>query len=277
MAETQKDIEFHPESESSLFLEALRDFARTIANIWMWGSLALTDIEFRYRRTILGPFWIMGATLALVLSMGFVYAGVFDQAIETYLPYLTVGIVYWTFLSGTATEGCVIFVATASLIKSTAVDISTHLLRHVLTCFIILLHNLVAVVLVWLWFRWPLSLETFLVFPGIFIGLLFTTGLTLGLAMVCTRYRDVQQIVISVMQLAFFITPIFWVTTALRPGHEVLKFNPFYYMLEVVRGPLLGQPVALQTWLIAAALGVASFVIGTSVYAAFRHRLTYWL
>ena len=95
--------------------------------------------------------------------------------------------------------------------------------------------------------------------------------------MICTRYRDVQQILISFMQLIFFITPIFWVTTALRPGHNILKYNPFYYILEIVRAPLLGQTLPPETWLIAVMLGAASFIIGTVVYAAYRHRLTYWL
>ena len=164
MVQSQSDLDLRPETGQRYFAEALQDFAATIVNVWMWGSLALADIEFRYRRTILGPFWIMGGTLALVLSMGVVYSNVFHQAMDTYLPYLTIGIVYWGFLSGTLTEGCSTFVGSSSLIKSTAVDLSTHLLRHILRSFLVLLHNLVAVALIWLWFRWSLSLSSLMVF-----------------------------------------------------------------------------------------------------------------
>lgn len=273
----KSDIELRPDSKSGLFLEALYDFFSTLRNVWMWSSLAFADIEFRYRRTVLGPFWITGGSLSLVLSLGLVYSSVFGQKLETYLPYLSIGIVYWGFIAGTLTEGCMTFVSNSSLIKSTSIDLSTHMFRMILRSFIILVHNFVAVALVWFWFRWPITVDTLLVIPALFLGLTFTTGLTLCLAMVCTRYRDVQQIVIAVMQLIFFVTPVFWVATALRPGHQVLIYNPFYYILEIVRMPLLGKPPSFEIWAIATAIAAASLICGTSVYCAFRHRITYWL
>jgi ABC-type polysaccharide/polyol phosphate export permease len=56
-----------------------------------------------------------------------------------------------------------------------------------------------------------------------------------------------------------------------------LVLNPIAYMLAVVRDPILGRDVPLETWLIAIALVVASLVAGGLMYLRFRGRIAYWV
>jgi ABC-type polysaccharide/polyol phosphate export permease len=57
----------------------------------------------------------------------------------------------------------------------------------------------------------------------------------------------------------------------------VVLANPFHYLIDIVREPLLGEVPALATWLVAAAFTVLNLAIGIGLYARYRARLAYWL
>jgi ABC-type polysaccharide/polyol phosphate export permease len=48
-------------------------------------------------------------------------------------------------------------------------------------------------------------------------------------------------------------------------------------MLIIVRDPILGRPVEIQTWIIAIALVAASLTAGSLMYVRFRRRIAYWV
>src|ERR1700730_859523 len=72
----------------------------------IWSRLGWQEVRRRYRRTVFGPFW---ATLSLGIFIGaisIVWAPLFNADLRTYLPYLTAGMVSWSFVSSTIIEGC---------------------------------------------------------------------------------------------------------------------------------------------------------------------------
>ena len=67
-----------------------------------------------------------------------------------------------------------------------------------------------------------------------------TLAICLLLGAFCARFRDIGPIVGSVMQIAFFLTPVIWQPEQLGPSRWMLPLNPFFALLEIVRAPLLG-------------------------------------
>ena len=83
-------------------------------------------------------------------------------------------------------------------------------------------------------------------------------SMLLGIA--SARFRDVPQIVLSVVQIAMLLTPVFWLPgQRFAEGHPVLAFNPFYHLLQAVRAPLLGDPVSPQTYAVLVVMAVAGW------------------
>ena len=94
--------------------------------------------------------------------------------------------------------------------------------------------------------------------------------------MVSARFRDVPPIVASIVQVVFFITPIFWPAAALGEHRWLAQFNPLYAALDVMRAPLLGQPAEPYSWLILAIVTMLGCAGTFAFFARFRTRIAYW-
>ena len=82
----------------------------------MWSAMAMQDIRLRYRGSILGPFWLTISMVIMVAAMGLIYARMFNMEISRYLPFLTVGLVIWNFVSTVIIEGCQTFLSAHNII-----------------------------------------------------------------------------------------------------------------------------------------------------------------
>ena len=169
------------------------------------------------------------------------------------------------------------FVAGEGIIKQVSLPLSIHVYRMVWRNLIIFFHNIVIFGVVAIFFAiWP-GWVALLAIPGLAI-ISFNgvwAGLLLGL--VSTRFRDVPQIVTSIVQLAFFLTPILWKPELLPNRVIVVDFNPFYHLVELVRAPLLGQFPEISSWLAALAITLLGWIVTFGMYARYRWRIPYWL
>jgi ABC-type polysaccharide/polyol phosphate export permease len=253
-------------------LDSFLDFER-------WAILAWTDIRLRYRRTILGPWWATLSTGAMIASVGLVFGGLFGNDESKYLPFFAAGMIIWTFISSALLEGCGVFISAAGLIKSIPAPLVLHVYRMLGRQAVVLAHHLVLMVLLWAIFRWSLSWALLLAVPGLVLVSVALVGASLTLGILCARFRDIQPIVATLLQLLFLLTPIVWMPQTLRGGTArlLLGGNPLYDLIEVVRGPLLGETPPVQTWLIAISAAGLALGLGLAIYSWFRNRVPYWL
>src|SRR5579862_3469636 len=57
----------------------------------IWMMLAYQDIKLRYRRSVLGPFWLTLSMAITVYTMGYLYGHLFHIELKTYYPFLVAG------------------------------------------------------------------------------------------------------------------------------------------------------------------------------------------
>lgn len=248
-----------------------------ITQWWMWSSMAWQDIKQRYRGSTLGPFWLTISMAVMIASLGTLYSVLMKMDIHTYLPYLCLGLLFWTTLSTLTNDACSAFLSADGIILQSKIPFTVHAMRSIARNFIILAHNAVVGVIVLALFGVSQSTYSLLSIVGIL--LIFTNGfsMTLLLGLLCARFRDVSQIVASFMQVLFFVTPILWHPSALGNHQWVATYNPVYALIEVARGPLMGERPTPTVWAIA--LGITAFGLAFSflVFARFRGRIAYWL
>jgi ABC-type polysaccharide/polyol phosphate export permease len=96
--------------------------------------------------------------------------------------------------------------------------------------------------------------------------------------MICSRFRDVQQVIGSVLQISLFVTPIFFTADQLGPRFAaIMKLNPLFHYVEIVRAPLLGRAPAAISWAAVLLGTVVGWSFALWAYSRFRRRVPYWL
>jgi lipopolysaccharide transport system permease protein len=242
---------------------------------WALGWL---DIRLRYRGSMLGPFWLTISTGVMVGSLGLLYSTLFKIELHDYLPFLALSQVLWMFLAAVVSEACTTFTDAEGVIRSVRMPFFVFSMRALLRNVMVLGHNIVVIIVVFAIFSmWP-TWEALLAIPGLLIWVIDVLALTLLLGAFCARFRDIQPIVNSVMQIAFFMTPVIWKPNQLgASGIANLPFNPFFDLLEIVRGPILGSEVSGMTWLGAIVYSLALCGISWAFFVRARGRVTFWI
>jgi len=259
-------------------------FLRAVSDIWsgwqrytLWGTMGFQDIRQRYRRSVIGPFWLTISMGIMVGALGFLYGTIFKQEMHDYLPYLCAGFVIWGLISNLVLEGTGAFIVGEGLIKQLAAPLSVHVYRVAWSNLIIFFHNIWIFFIVALWYGknpgWVVLLSipalVVVVINGVWMGLLF--------GLLSARFRDIPQIVASVVQVMFFVTPIIWRPDMLPGRAFILDLNPFYYLVQLIRAPLLGHVPDARIWFGVLLITVAGWGVALLFYTVYRWRLAYWV
>ena len=257
---------------------ALADFAEGVAAWRMWGRLAWQEIKRRYRRTTIGPFWTSLSLGIFIGVLGVVWAGLWNQDPKTYLPFLCAGMVAWNFVQANINDGCLVFVTGEPFIKQQACPYSLLAYSMVWRNLILFGHNVVIFVAIAFYAPVNVNAATLLVIPGVILNILNAIWIATILGVVCARYRDVQQVVASVMQISMFVTPIFFTPEQLGPGfRRFVDVNLLYHFVDVVRSPLLGHVPSAWSWTVIAITTAGGWGGTLWLYSRFRRRVPYWL
>jgi ABC-type polysaccharide/polyol phosphate export permease len=243
----------------------------------LWGMLGWDDIRQRYRRSVLGPFWITLSMGVFILLLGIIYSRLFKIELATYLPYLSIGFIVWGFVSQTTNESCRAFQEGDRILKQIKLPYGVYVLRVVWRNVIVFLHTIVLFVPIAIYFGIEPTWYIVLAVPGMLLVYVNQVWVSFVLAILSSRYRDVVQVITTVVQIAMFATPIMWVRESIGDTAWVADINPLFHLIELVRAPLLGHPPATLSWLV----GIGTALVGTCVALALlarsSRRLVFWI
>ena len=206
---------------------AIKDFQDSLSQHRVWLHLGWVEVKQRYRRSVIGPWWITLSMLIFILMLGLVFSRLFHQRLEEYLPFFTAGYLFWTFISSSILESAEIFRANAGFIKQIRLPFHLYVFKHLVKQVILLAHNAVVYLLVCAFFKFNPGFLFLLVLPGFLLLLVNVYWMSFLIAMICSRYRDMVPIISSCVQIAFFVTPISWMPRLLDQNPALLKYNRF--------------------------------------------------
>ncbi|HEY8609966.1 MAG TPA: ABC transporter permease, partial [Roseomonas sp.] len=256
---------------------ARADLREGFASWRLAWALARLDLRNRYRGSVIGPFWMTLSTLLMLLGLGLLYSRLLGLSLSEYLPHLTVSLVIWNIIAGMVTDACTTMTSAEGVIRQLRVPFTVHVLRSVFRNGLTAAHSLPLIPLVFLVFGHLPGPEALLAVPGLAILLANAFFASLLLGMICARFRDIGPIVANVMQLAFFLTPILWKPELLKNLAVWLPLNPFYAVLETMRGPLVEGGGAPLVWLAAILYSLVLGAISFAFFVRFRGRLAFWV
>ncbi|MBI2960012.1 MAG: ABC transporter permease [Betaproteobacteria bacterium] len=256
---------------------ARRDICDGLMMWELWARLGWSETKRRYRRTLLGPFWVSASLALFATVLAFVWASLWKQGVREYLPFLLSGLLPWTMIAGSIGESCYAFFNGEALIKSRQFAYTTLINVVLARNVIVFLHNLIAYFAIALAIGAGINAWTLLLLPGLLLVTANLAWICLLITILCLRYRDFQQMVTSLIQIAMFVTPVFWSPAQLKGDLAwIVDWNLLYHLIYVIRAPLLGQAPEALSYLVCTASALLGWFAAVWLYSRKRHRIAYW-
>ncbi|MDQ3601629.1 MAG: ABC transporter permease [Actinomycetota bacterium] len=276
--------ELVPDPDSRSWARAYGDLAAGWQQRRLWGHLGLQDVRQGYRRSVLGPLWITISMAVTAFALGILYSALFAQDLRTFLPYVATGLIIWTFIAGCINQGTEVFIRNEGLIKHLPSPLSVHVYRMVWHQVLLFAHNLAVYAVLMAIFPRRLGFEALLAIPA--LAVIVANGLWVAflVGIIATRFRDIPPVMASLVQLMFFMTPIVWVYADFRDRGgtvaeraRLAEFNPFLHFLEILRAPMIGDPIVARHWIVALAITVLGWALALLAMRNYRARVPYWV
>ena len=233
--------------------------------------LVVRDLTVRYKRSVIGVWWSLLNPLFTTAVLYYVFNTVFKSRLPggaPFLPYLLSGVLLITLFNQGLTMGAdaiatgagvltkvyvrpEIFAASASI--SSAVNFMIGLAP--LTIVLAIYHKTPT-------WRFPLILVV------IFCMTLFTTGLSLLLAIAYINFDDSRSLINIFLMALQYMTPIFYPISVLGPHtRDVIVLNPLTSFLQIFRREFGNSAVStLQNWEIMLGCSFLAFVGGFYIF-----------
>lgn len=254
------------------------DFLYTIRHWRLVHLLGISTLRARYARSKFGQAWLSITTFVQILCTGLVWSLIWRMEIDEYLPYVGVGHIIYLFLAQTINESTGVFVADSRVYLNDKLPFMLSIGAHIYRNLLGLAHNLPTIILLVLWSTKAESNISFTYFFCILISFTFVVFSSYLLAALCTRFRDLVQLVALFFQLIFLVTPIMWKVSFLPEQYQHYVFiNPFASMLDLLRNPLIGLNtndfalISLSVWT------SLVFVGALLVYSRLNRNIIYWV
>ena len=269
-------------AQSKTFGRAWGDLGAGFGKRELWLHLGWQDIKQRYRRSVLGPFWITIATGTMAVALGGLYSVLFHLPLAEHLPYVTLGLIVWNLINASILEGADVFIANEGLIKQLPTPLSVHVYRLVWRQVLLFGHNIIIFVIIAVIYPQPWKWTDLAVIPALALIVLNCVWVALCFGILATRYRDISPLLVSLVQLLFYMTPIIWNDQMLRDRGAgtwatIIEFNPLLHYVDIVRAPLLGADQEWRHWAVVIVLTIVGWTVALFAMRQYRARVPYWV
>ena len=257
----------------------LHDILLSRQNLSLAYILGTQDLKQRYKRSSLGAMWLTINMTVMIAVMGFIFGSIFNTPLHDFFPYLASGIILWGFISTVLCEGCMTFIDSEAMIKQLPLPYFTFILRVMWRNLLILSHNIVILPFIFWAVGRNFHIESLLVVPGFIILLINLMWIVLILATLCARYRDMPQIIQSIIQVIFYVTPVMWMRQTLTgdAGKLMIECNPLFHLIDLVRAPLLGEIPSALSYTITILIAFIGWMAAIQFYRYYKHKIAYWV
>lgn len=238
------------------------------------------DFRQRYRGARFGIWWGPITTAIFIGFLSFIWSTLFKVELTVYLLFFSIGHLVWAYIGaclGEASSGLQQFEA---IVKNVRLSLWFHVVRIASRNALTLATNSLVLVVVLLIYPegWNFHSLWLLGFGLIILGIL-SCALTALTLVLCTIYRDATPLVNSGLTMLMFATPIMWMPSLMRdsPNQWVVDFNPLFHVIEAVRAPIMGTPIALWQWAVAAGFALLAAVLAWLVVRVCGDKVSYWV
>ena len=236
-------------------VRALRD---KLLDLWRSRELlrqfVSKELKVRYKNSALGFLW----SLLTPVLMTVVFTVIFSTVIRIevggpFAAFFLSGFLVWQFFQNSVQGSISAVVGNGPLIKKVYFPREILPLSIVLSQLVHLLLAFVAVSPYLIWARgWGIVLHLPALLFGMVMVAIFTSGVAMFLAGANVPFRDLQELIVVIMMVWFYATPIIYPFALVagidsvvgRVAAYVLSYNPMTWFVRLFRESLYGAVVS---------------------------------
>lgn len=258
-------------------MAALKDVGDGVRLAPLWWRLGLDQTASRFQRSVLGPFWMACNLLVVAFALAFVVSLLMGVDVMKNYPQVVAGLLAWSLVGTTLAEAQAIFLMNAGLMQSQRLPLSFYVFLHAQKAATNFLFQAIAFWVVMLIIR-RFAIPHWTLLPAVALMLVIVCLQGFIIAIPSTRFRDVAYMMSYVVQLLFYVTPVFWLTANVSADkRHLVELNPLAHQVELLRAPLMGQAPALADWIWTLSTAGVLAVVALILLAMFRKRVVFWL
>ena len=208
-------------------------------------DLSTKDVQRRFSGTYFGLVWGFLQPLMTIIVYWAVFQFGFRSGDVGEVPvilWFITGMICWLFISEAFSFASNSLLEYNYLIQKVKFNVDILPLVKILSSFYIHLFFLVIVLIICdFWGYWP-TIKIVQLFYYMTATIVLVFGLSLLTSSVIVFFRDLNQIISIVLLIGMWGTPIAWNLDNFSPtAQNILKLNPFYYLVEGYRDAILGR------------------------------------
>jgi len=240
-----------------------------------------SNLSARYRRSVLGFIWSLLNPLFTMAILSIVFSTVFRSSLTNFSIYIFSGLLPWTMVLNSLTNGAMSLVVAESYLKKVyvpkfvfpmvivGVEVVNFLLSLISLFFVALL---LGAKISWALLTLPFALA---------LTAIFILGLVFLVSVITVYFRDLAHIIQIGLTALFYMTPIVYPLDLISGSPllaTVIKLNPIYYFVELFHVILYqAQVPGIFLWLTCLGLMAFSFTLGFWVFSSKEKDIIYRL
>ena len=256
------------------------DLRSSLRNPEFWALSTWLDIVVRYRQSRLGIFWLLAPPAIYVWGLGYFFATMQGRDLTQFAAHVGLGYAIFRTINSVITESATAFGASSAFILDGHLRLTDFVLRVVakaLFYFCMAIPIIAIALVVFPQLHWEGLALALASFPLIVINALW---IAVVFALIGARFPDLSQFINNVFIFAFLLTPIIWYGDAMPPDSlrgALMRVNPLYHMVEVVRAPILGETIELLSLQYLAVMTVVGWAIAALLYRRYARFVPLWI
>jgi ABC-type polysaccharide/polyol phosphate export permease len=224
--------------------------------------------------------------LLLMIVYTVVFSTIMKAPQRNFAIFLLSGLLPWLFFSIAVLQGLHSILANQDLIRKVRLPQAVFPLSVVGSNLVNFALSLVPLLLLMAAVRQPFTPALLFLPIATLVLTVFTSGITLLLATFTVFFRDVRHLAEVALQMLMYLSPVFYDLQVLgqhdswwfRAFRLFLRFNPLWYLLELVRDPVYyGQLPPLKVTAIAAGSALIALFAGFAVFQRLSPRHIHYL
>lgn len=258
----------------------LQDYRDSLRHPEFWIYATWLELVTKYRRSKLGILWALMPPFLYAFGVGWFFGMLQGVDPIEFIPHLGIGYVVFRLVTVAISESTTACATHASFIMDGRTRLTDYVLRVVAKAlfYFVLATPVITIALV---MSGSVSLAGVLVaVPALLMVLLNIAWIGAVVAVVGARFPDVSQLVGSALMFSFLFTPIIWQASQVPLGTmrgTIARANPLFHFVEIVRAPLLEEPLERLSIVYVAVLTVLGWGVAAWVYRRYAKFVPMWV